>query len=1016
MDQETVNSKNVLSLTMFGQFSVAISDQEVALDKLPGRKAITLLKLVALQTHHQLLKDQAIELLWPNLPASSASTQLYKAIHHLRGIFNNSSGASEHNWIALNKSMIELSAPDGVISDIQHFENSGRKGINTQNLALLEDAVATYRGELLSSDVYADWTNSPREHYRQLYIEILLELGKLYQQEDNYSVALETYRAVLELDNSIELAHQSLMKIYVGLGDRNGALRQYQMCVRALQDAIDSEPSTDTIALHQKIKSNQLSSNSTLLKEENASSKGSPINTEVSSVPSQNTPSTPDLDEISGTSASTNLQHRRVNIIGREDELTELAKRLERSDLVTLVGPGGCGKTTIAIEVGRAWLSTNPDKNVWFCEFASAIEEQVTSVVYSALSGNAGGRTVEIDSILQEIGESQTLLIFDNCEHVIETASGLAEQLVKSAPNINILATSREALDIQGEQTLFIEGLKHDQQNSAAVDLFYDRANDIVDISRDQNARETVWQITNRLEGLPLAIELAVPRLISSSPNELLDKLDDQLSVLGSRRRHTARQSAMDRTIEWSFDLLMESERLLLIDLGVFASAFTLDAAKAVNSGLDVGHGIHRLVEQSMVIRVTGVHQTRFRLLEPIRQFVERLLVDDALIKVNERHACYFAERVNSFAERLYTDEEPILATNLTLEWADIGRALAWGRNNQRPEIAIDPILSMGFHLLWQMRSEGFIWLEKAVLAIGDLKEREADVNIFRSAGFFMSGDIPNTIESVERSIAITGLQSGSALMRFYVAMVGSNFDQLSKTTEEAWALNQQQFTGQPWDLLISSIRLISCAMASPTDPKLIDLTSELDQQMQIHPWPTGQCWGLLSHLTKAVRQNDVSAAEQYLPILTRVAHESQSSWFLTIARGLMASMLSQRDDSSGNLSGTLESFREAVKAKEVVHLPLLYRALIIALEETDYLEVALKVIGAKSNVPEVGDVQRELTASYEEAEDRLTQQLSKEETKLLINQGKQLSPDQVVDLVGEACTPDSEKHSQKDN
>ena len=117
-----------------------------------------------------------------------------------------------------------------------------------------------------------------------------------------------------------------------------------------------------------------------------------------------------------------------------------------------------------------------------------------------------------------------------------KTASELAEQLVKAAPNINILATSREALDIQGEQTLFIEGLKHDQKNSAAVDLFYDRARDIVDISSDLNARETVWQITNRLEGLPLAIELAVPRLISSSPSELLKKLDNQLSVLGSRR------------------------------------------------------------------------------------------------------------------------------------------------------------------------------------------------------------------------------------------------------------------------------------------------------------------------------------------------------------------------------------------------------------------------------------------------------------------------------------------------
>ena len=142
MDRQTDNRKDVLYLKMFGHFSVEIGDQEIALDKLPGRKAVTLLKLVALQTHHQLLKDQAIEQLWPNLPASSASTQLYKAIHHLRTAFNNNVCAIDHDWITLNKSMIELSAPDGVTSDIQYFENTAREGMNKQDLTLLENAVS----------------------------------------------------------------------------------------------------------------------------------------------------------------------------------------------------------------------------------------------------------------------------------------------------------------------------------------------------------------------------------------------------------------------------------------------------------------------------------------------------------------------------------------------------------------------------------------------------------------------------------------------------------------------------------------------------------------------------------------------------------------------------------------------------------------------------------------------------------------------------------------------------------
>jgi DNA-binding SARP family transcriptional activator len=247
-------SKQSVEISLLGRFQVRVSKTRLDSDGIPGRKAPALLKLLALSGDHQLVRDQAMELLWPDLDAASAAGQMYKAIHQLRKAFG--TGEPEANaseWIVTHGNLVLLAPPDGLVTDVDAFEQTARDALASRHIKELERAVALYAGDLLPMDMYAAWACAPRDRLRQLYIDVLLALAQAYQARGDLAAAAEMHRTALDKDATLEIAHRGLMTIFARQGQRDRALKQYGVCLDALADELGVAPSQETRALYDEI-------------------------------------------------------------------------------------------------------------------------------------------------------------------------------------------------------------------------------------------------------------------------------------------------------------------------------------------------------------------------------------------------------------------------------------------------------------------------------------------------------------------------------------------------------------------------------------------------------------------------------------------------------------------------------------------------------------------------------------------------------------------------------------------
>ncbi len=696
---------------------------------------------------------------------------------------------------------------------------------------------------------------------------------------------------------------------------------------------------------------------------------------------------------------TTNLPRSRDTLIGRTQDTQRILEQVGSSDVVSIVGPGGVGKTTLALAVGRELLADHPG-GVWFCGLASVVADQVAAAVLDSLTNNAGSGLATTEQIVDRLGHEPIVLILDNCEQVIESAAKLTEELVALVPNLSVLVTSREALDIRGERVVRIEGLEGGNSQSPAVELFLHRARDVTDVTDDSTTRELATQITARLDGLPLAIELAAPQLASLTMTELLAALDNQLPLLRSRRRYDSRQAAMDDTIAWSFDLLTEAERTTLLELGAFLGAFTLDAAIEVCSGEDVNHHMHRLVEQSVVTRVEHAQTSRYRLLEPIRQFATRRIDPEAATAADERHARYFAHRVTSLAADMRGPSEPAAAESLTREWLDFGKALAWGRDNQAPEVAFRPLVAMEFHLMWQLRIEAFMWLEQAAQMLGDQGERQPAIDFVRAIGGWAANDLERSQALLQSAVDATGWSTAMAYLRFYQAFALTDFETLMEAGDQVWELAKTD-DDETWLIAAAAFKLISRAISDPLNPEVPDLAAEVDRQIELNDWPTGLCLALLSHLTRTARAGLMDEAGPLAETLERVATEAHVPWFPMTA-ALLTSNFVDAGDPIVQLETASQTIRTAVSAGEMVQMPAFLRTLFVALEATGQLKSAALILGLIPTVHGLGE-DGVFSPGYDDAIARLEDRLPADDMERLMGQGRRLSIDDVADMGEEA-------------
>ena len=329
------------------------------------------------------------------------------------------------------------------------------------------------------------------------------------------------------------------------------------------------------------------------------------------------------------TSAATtrhNLPVALTSFVGREQELASIPPRLRACRLLTLTGVGGSGKTRLAIELAAATGPSSYRDGVWLVELAQVTDPALVPHRLAAVLGvQESGRAAARQALADALRNSQMLLVLDNCEHLLDACAALVDLLLRECPTLQILATSREPIGIPGEVTWAVSplaapdatvaGSVAEIERSPAVRLFVDRASAAQpSFVLDADNADAVAQICRRLDGIPLALELAAARLDALTPHELASRLDQRFGLLtGGNRAALPRQQTLSATIDWSYQLLTETQRRVFERLSVFASGWTLDAAEVVCAGdgvaaEDVLDALLQLIRKSLVVRIDVRH------------------------------------------------------------------------------------------------------------------------------------------------------------------------------------------------------------------------------------------------------------------------------------------------------------------------------------------------------------------------------------------------------------------------
>ena len=406
-----------------------------------------------------------------------------------------------------------------------------------------------------------------------------------------------------------------------------------------------------------------------------------------------------------------NLPLQVSSFVGRDRELERTAVALAECRVVTLTGVGGVGKTRLALQVAAEVLPRYSD-GAWLCELAPLRDPTGVPDTIAALFDLVprGGQTLE-QALEEFLRGKELLLVLDNCEHLLQATAVLVEMLERSCPRLVVLATSREGLGIEGERMLVVPSLSAPGIDAGldavadadAVRLFVERGQAVKgDFSLTQENAASVGQLCRRLDGIPLAIELAAARLPAMNPAELARRLDRRFEVLaGGRRGAIERHQTLRAAIDWSYELATEPQRRLLARLTVFAGGCTLEAVEAVCAGTpvepdEVWELMAGLVSQSLVVAEDYGLDTRYRLLETIRQYgEERLDEQSETAELRRRHAQYYADLTTRLGEQHYGPDQVQAGTRLAAEQENVLRAMATAVDSQDVDLAFRILLGI---------------------------------------------------------------------------------------------------------------------------------------------------------------------------------------------------------------------------------------------------------------------------------------------------------------------------------
>jgi predicted ATPase/class 3 adenylate cyclase len=641
-----------------------------------------------------------------------------------------------------------------------------------------------------------------------------------------------------------------------------------------------------------------------------------------------------------------NLPCQTTSLIEREKEIAEVERLLSSARLVTLTGAGGTGKTRLSQQAAANVIEDYPD-GIWLVELAALTDPaKVAATAAACLQVHEEPARPLTDTLINALKAKKMLIVLDNCEHVIESSAKLVTAILRDCPGVRLLATSREALRVYGEHTYRVPSLdipdrgrgkqQRDPEDYGAIRLFRDRAQavDTRFVMTKENA-ESVVQICHRLDGIPLAIELAAARVRALPVEQIAARLDDRFSLL-TRGSRTAlpRQQTLRALIEWSWDLLTPPEKAMMQRLSVFSGGFSIEACEAVCAGeasdlpysidvLDVLDLLEQLIEKSLVILEDRVNGSRYRLLETVRQYgQERLQESGEEDEVRRRHFEWFLKLAREAEPHFDGPEMQEWLDRLELEHDNMRGALSFVRRGE------DPLrMAVALHRFWFVRgylTEGREWLEGALGEAGDC-EQTLRAKALNCVGIlaWRQGDFAAARPSIAASLDLrldAGDRSGAAAALNNLGLLADDEGDHTAARgyyEEAARIYRELGDRAHVGMVLANLgaNLIDLAELDAAESASVEFLAIAQETND--PWCTATAWHNLGEiaLQRGDTERAASLSRRSLELMAEIGDMQQILQLLTL--------LSQLELAVGELECAVEllAASEAIQTSEQVYL-----------------------------------------------------------------------------------------------
>ncbi len=802
-----------------------------------GPRLRALLIRLAMEPDRVVLAGRLIDAVWDSEPPLAATGALQSLVSRLRRLLPDVIESHAAGY----RLAIEPEAVDSV--RFERLALAGRDDLRRdprRARELLCEALALWRGPALADVATVRFAGAAVARLDEL---------RLAATEDRIEAELLTgagHRLVAELDELVT-AHplrerlSGLLVLALARGGRQAdALVAYERLRSRLAEELGIDPSEQLQAIHLGVLRGETGPPP---REPAADAPRAPAPeplaapAEVASGP----PSEPlageaseALDGPAPEAPRTNLRAQITTFVGRDDDIARITEVLGGSRLVTLTGPGGSGKTRLATEAAATMLDRMPD-GVWLAELGPVVDpvdlpQAVLSLFGArelgllARQGRGPSAVPPQERIVQAIDDKHLLLVMDNCEHLVDPAAALIDQLLARCPKLRVLATSREPLGITGEMLHPVGPLAMPIQDAApaealrfpAVRLFADRgAAARPGFTVDETTVRPVLRICRALDGIPLAIELAAARLRALSPDQIAARLDDRFRLLaGGSRAAMPRHQTLRAVFDWSWDLLGEPERVLARRLAVFPGGATLEAAERVCAGPDLGgldgdevlYLLAALVEKSLVVASDDGGEVRYWMLETMRAYGEdrrREAGEEAALR--RAHAGYYLDLAERAEPHLRRADQLEWIHRLSTERENLHGAVRWAIDVEDAELAMRLIGALGWYwFLQSARAEGEEWARQALALTGPVSPATSAQGQAAAALVVLSAgqDIARSLEYIDRAVATLAevppddprlLHPGAALLPIIAAILRNDDD------AAMWRIRRLREHPDPW-------------------------------------------------------------------------------------------------------------------------------------------------------------------------------------------------------------------------